>query len=462
MGAGERPDYGYGMVITDPAATPRPPLVARLWPQLADRLAHRAGPDLVDCVVATGCFAAFTVPVLLGAGPAHPHSPEAAFGVIAAAPLIVRRRWPVTVLLVVAAVYVAAALADVAFTPFVSNAGPNLAIAVFTAAGLGRRPWALTAAVVAGAATWASLPIALHLRPHHDQDAVQLVAVIVGWLAGDLARALREYRQQLQLVHSRRAVEELRLARAEERLRLSREVHDVVSHSLSAIAVQAGVARLVFAEQPDQAGAALSAIESASRLALDELRRLLRQIRDPRDPREAAAPTLSDLPGLIGRLGRAGLNVSYRSTGEPRPYGTGVELSAYRIAQEALTNVTKHAPGARATVEIDCGAAWLTVTVADDGGQDRARSAAELTVAVAGDGGQHPVRSADGAGLGIPGMRERAELLGGTLTAGPAAGGGFAVVARLPAKTGRGAPPSEPEGSRSPDQHRPQGHEGRR
>ena len=93
----------------------------------------------------------------------------------------------------------------------------------------------------------------MHLHPGHDQDAVQLIAVIVAWLAGDMARAIREYRQQLQLVQRRRAVEELQLARAEERLRLSREVHDVVSHSLGAIAVQAGVARLVFAQQPDQA-----------------------------------------------------------------------------------------------------------------------------------------------------------------------------------------------------------------
>ena len=205
-----------------------------------------------------------------------------------------------------------------------------------------------------------------------------------------MVRAIRGYRQQLQLVQRRRAVEELRLARAEERLRLSREVHDVVSHSLSTIAVQAGVARLVLAEQPGQAGAALSAIETASRSALDELRKLLRQIRDPDDADEAATPTLSDLPALIGKLRRVGLDVSYHSTGHPRPYSTAVELSAYRIAQEALTNVTKHASGARARVQVDHGADELTVTVTDDGSPN-------------------PVRSAASGGLGIPGMRERAE-----------------------------------------------------
>jgi signal transduction histidine kinase len=389
---------------------------------MADRLADRSAPDLVDWVVAAGCFVAFTVPVLLGAGPDHPHGPEVVFGAVAAAPLVVRRRWPVTVVLVVAAIYVAAALADVAFTPFVSNAGPNLAVAVFTAADRSRRRWSLAAAGVAGAATWASLPVAIHLYPHHDQDAVQLAAVIAAWLAGDMVRALRGYRQQLQLVQRRRAVEELQLARAEERLRLSREVHDVVSHSLSTIAVQAGVARLVFAGQPGQAGAALSAIETASRSALDELRNLLRQIRDPQDADEAATPTLSDLPALIEKLRLAGLDVSYHSTGQPRPYSTAVELSAYRIAQEALTNVTKHASGARTRVDIDHGTDDLTITVTDGGGPN-------------------PARSVAGGGLGIPGMRERAELLGGTLTAGPGpgAGGGFTVSARLPAQKGREA-----------------------
>ena len=133
IGAGKRPGYGHSMVITDPAATPRSPLITRLWPQLADRLSGRAAPDAIDWAIAAGCFAAFTVPVLLSGGSGHPPGTEAAFGALAAAPLIVRRKWPVPVVLVVAAVYVAAALADVAFTPFVSNAGPNRAIAVFTA-----------------------------------------------------------------------------------------------------------------------------------------------------------------------------------------------------------------------------------------------------------------------------------------------------------------------------------------
>ena len=401
--------------MTGPAATSGPPLLARLWPWLADRAGDRPAPDLVDCAIAAGCFA-FTVPVLLSAGTAHSMVGPAAFGAVAATPLVVRRRWPVTVVVVMTAIYVAAALAGVAFTPFISNAGPNLAIAVCTAADRSsRRWWSLAAAGVAGAATWASTPVAIHLHPQLDQDAVQLIAVVAGWLAGDMVRAMRGYRQQLLLEQHRRTIEELQLARAEERLRLSQDVHDVVSHSLSTIAVQAGVARLVLAQQPGQAGAALSAIETASRSALDELRTLLRQIRDPEDDGESATPTLGDLPALVDRLRRAGLDVGYHSTGQPQAYGTAVQLSAYRIAQEALTNVTKHASGARTRLEVDHGAEELTVTVTDDGSPHSARSAAS-------------------GGMGISGMRERAALLGGTLTAGPGPGGGFVVTARLPVR----------------------------
>jgi signal transduction histidine kinase len=402
------------MVLTDPAVMPEPPLLARVWPRMAVRLAAR--PGLLDWALAAACFAAFTVPVLAGGGSAAPAGPAAAFGVMAAAPLALRRRWPVPVVLVVAAVYVAAAVADVAFTPFVSNAGPNLAIAVFTAADRCRRVPSLTAAAAAGAATYISLPLAIHLHPGHDQDAVSLIAAAAAWVAGDTVRSLRGYRRQLQLLQGRRAAEELRLARAEERLRLSREVHDVVSHSLSAIAVQAGVARLLLAGQPSQAGTSLAAIETASRSALDELRRLLRQLRDPDDAVEAAAPTLADLPALIGKLRGAGLPVSCRGSGQARSYSGAVELSAYRIVQEALTNVAKHASGARTIVDITYGADSLTVTVTDDGSP-----------------GLPGTGSGIGGGLGIPGMRERAELLGGTLSAAPRPDGGFRVTALLPA-----------------------------
>jgi signal transduction histidine kinase len=386
--------------------------------QLAGRHGERRVPDAIDWAIAAGCFVAFTVPVLLGAGLAgHSRDAVAAFGAMAAAPLVVRRRWPVAVVAAVAGVYVAATLAGVAFTPFVSNAGPDLAIAVFAAADRRPRQWSLPAAAGAAIATWAALPAAIALHPHQDQDAVQLLLIIPAWIAGDMTRVTRSYRQRLQLESRRRAAEAVQLARAEERLRLSREVHDVVSHSLSAIAVQAGMARHVLAEQPGMARAALSAIETSSRSALDELRGLLRQLRDPGEDKEAAMPTLGDLPLLVSKLRRAGLDVGYEVSGQPHGYSTAVELSGYRIAQEALTNVTKHARGARALVRIEHRDEELAITVTDDG--------------IPG-----PPRSSGGGGLGITGMRERAELLGGTLTAGPAPDRGFTIAARLPTRQG--------------------------
>jgi signal transduction histidine kinase len=423
------------MVMTDPVLVPGPPLLARLWPRLAERLADRpAGPDLIDWAVAIGCFVAFTVPVLPGAGSAGRAGAAAVLGVLAAAPLIVRRRFPVPVVLTVTAVYAAAALANVSFTPFISNAGPDLAIAVFTAADRCGRAWSLRSAVTALVVTWVAHLVGIHLHPPHGQDAVEVIVVPVAWVLGDMVRSLRGYRQQVRFLESRRAAEEVRLARAEERVRLSREVHDVVSHSLSGIAVQAGVARMVLDKQPEQAGAALSAIETASRSALDELRGLLRQIRDPGDTDEVATPTLADLPALIGRLRGAGLDVTCRTTGQPQPHSTAVEFSAYRIVQEALTNVTRHATGARTRVEVEHGAGALTVRVADDGGRG------------VGGGSTGARPSVGGSGLGLPGMRERAALLGGTLDAGPGPDGGFVVTARLPTGQEQGsARPGEPE-----------------
>jgi signal transduction histidine kinase len=398
---------------------------------LIRRRGDRSNPDAIDYAIAIGCFAAFTLPVLAGAASRIGSLPAvAAFGALAAAPLAVRRRWPLASVALVAAVYVAATLAGVRFTPFVSNAGPDLAIAVFTAADRCRRRSSLTAALAAGLVTWAVLPLGIGLHPGQDQDAVQLAAVIVAWAAGDMVRVRRSYRQRLEQESRHRAADREARARAEERLRLSRDVHDVVSHSLSTIAVRSGVARLLLDEQPEEARSALLAIESASRSALDELRQILRRTRDPAAADEIATPALGDLPELIDRLRRSGLQVSYQCAGSPRPYHMALELSAYRIAQEALTNVMKHAPGAQAHVRIEHGPGQLTITVTDDGpGQP-----------FPGSSQPGPSQPAPGpAGFGLAGMRERTALLGGTLTAGARPEGGFAVVARLPARDGQHA-----------------------
>ena len=400
------------LLVTDAAAQ----VASSPWfARISGRLRHRAVPDAIDYLVAAGCFAAFTLPVLIGAA-ARIGSPAAVagFGILASAPLIVRRKWPIVTVAAIGAVYLAATLAGVRFTPFVSNAGPNVAIAVFTAADRCDQRSSLTATVMVGLATWAALALGIHLHPSQDQDAVQLVAAILAWLAGDMVRVRRLYQRRLELETSQRAAEQERRARAEERLRLSRDVHDVVSHSLSMIAVRSGVARLLLDEHPEEARATLTAIETASRSALDELRHLLRQIRDPAVTREVAMPTLDDLPDLVARLREAGLDLTYQCTGQPGAYSAATALSAYRIAQEALTNVVKHAPAAHARLEVTHSQSELTITVTDDGPGE-------------------PEHGARSPGLGIVGMRERATMLDGQLTAGPRPEGGFAVVARLPA-----------------------------
>lgn len=411
------------------AETVSAPWFVRLLP----RPGTRPVPDVLDYVVAAACFAVGPLPVLAGlAAGAGPRPAIAAFGIAATAPLTVRRKWPLAVVLIVAAACVASALAGVQFTPLVSSAGPALAVAVFTAADRCDRWSSLAVMITAAVATWLVLGPAIWIHHGVDQDAVQALVAIPAWIAGDMVRVRRGYQQRLAAEIRGRTADAAARNQAEERLRLSREVHDVVSHSLATIAVRSGVARLLIREQPDQAAEALGAIETASRSALDELRALLRQIREqPAEP-EAALPALADLPALIGRLRRGGLTVSYRCQGGPRDYPAAVELSAYRIVQEALTNVVKHAPAARASVEIDHGPAGLAISVTDDGAGPAPAGAGPAPAPVT-DAGAGPGPAAGGAGLGITGMRERAALLGGQLTAQPRPGGGFAVSARLPA-----------------------------
>jgi signal transduction histidine kinase len=162
--------------------------------------------------------------------------------------------------------------------------------------------------------------------------------------------------------------------------------------------------------------AALAAIETASRSALDEVRQLLGQVMEPSEPAASHGPITSDIPDLVPRFQENGLDLTYLCSGQSCSCGGSVEMSAYRIAQEALTNVTRHAPAARATLQIMRDASQLTITVTDDGS------------------GGDPHDDVAHPGFGIAGMRERALLHGGDFRAGPRPGGGFEVVAVLPAE----------------------------
>jgi signal transduction histidine kinase len=222
------------------------------------------------------------------------------------------------------------------------------------------------------------------------------------WVAGRRAYSLRESAER-----ARRAVDA-------ERLRIARELHDVVAHTMATINVQAGVAAHVIDRQPDEAGQALEVIKQASKEGLRELRGILNVLRqaDELDER-SPAPRLTQLDGLVENAARAGLPTSVRVHGQARALTPAVDLTAYRIVQESLTNSLRYAGPTTARV---------TLSYTDT----------ELRVEVLDGGRGHAEKMSLGAGHGIVGMRERAEAVGGTLIAGPDPAGGFRVQARLP------------------------------
>lgn len=241
------------------------------------------------------------------------------------------------------------------------------------------------------------------------------------WILGDNLQTRRAYVRSLEeraLLSEAAVREEARQAVTAERTRIARELHDVVAHSVSVMVVQAGAARRVLAKDPDRASEAMASIESTGRQSLNELRRLLGMLRRAegaetgRDPQ----PTIEHLDVLVTQTRDAGLPVTLSVEGRPRPLAPGVDLSAYRIVQEALTNAIKHAGPARAEVRLCYGTQTLELVVSDDG-----RGA-----------GSEDVETTGTAGHGILGMRERVSVFGGDLHVGNRPGGGFTVRASLP------------------------------
>jgi signal transduction histidine kinase len=228
------------------------------------------------------------------------------------------------------------------------------------------------------------------------------------------AEVVRLRRERTIETRATRALDARRQA-SEERLQMARDLHDVIGHNISLINVQAGVGLDLMDTHPEQARAALAAIKTVSKDALDELRTMLVALRqgDENAPR-APAPSLDRLNELVEVTRAAGIPVTVQTVGEARSLPAAVDLAAYRIVQESLTNVARHAGPATATVRLVYGNEVLDVEVCDV-------SDAAVT------NGSFP-----GTGSGIAGMRERADALGGRLEAGPRSGGGFAVTAHLP------------------------------
>ncbi|MEU1707805.1 sensor histidine kinase [Streptomyces sp. NPDC005706] len=315
-------------------------------------------------------------------------------------------RWQVRAPARVLAVNAASGLAVWALLPAVSLTGALLAAQVTLCLLSATRPRRVS--VGALAAMCVPAPLAFGAGGATGL-AVYLLTVVLAWMTGQWRRAQRA-----------RTRAETRRAVVEERARIAREVHDVVAHTLSVMVVQAGAADDVFAERPDQARQALQAIETSARSALGELRLLLRAFRPEAGEDEPGAqreqrPSLARLDELAGTVRATGMTVHVHREGAVDGLPAAVDLAAYRIVQEALTNTLRHAAGAdEVRVRVTAAGACVEVTVVDNG---RARWTGSASA---------------GAGRGLVGMEERARLVGGTLRTGPSPGGGFEVAARLP------------------------------
>jgi signal transduction histidine kinase len=328
-------------------------------------------------------------------------------------PIIVRRRAPFPILLLTGL----AALAQFLLREPTTDFGTfGVLVAFYTVSAQGERRLAVWVAVLVAIGIVVAKLLDVRMQIHVDDLIVLYAQFVAAWVLADNSRYRRRHIEDLEDRAARIERENeyrARVAVADERARIARELHDVIAHSLSVITLQAGAARTVIDTKPDSARACLRSIEAVGKEAWTEMRRLLDLVReDDETGAQSPQPSLELLPGLIRRFGEAGLSVELVVSGRRRALPAAVDLSLYRIVQEALTNTLKHAGPVRARVAIAFEPSAVEVDVADAGGG-----------AVNGQGFT--------AGHGLLGMHERVRLFGGELRTG-FRDGGFAVTARLP------------------------------
>jgi signal transduction histidine kinase len=340
-------------------------------------------------------------------------------------PLALRRRFPLGVALVVG---VSATVYDALdIPPDPKTAVFPLLVAVYSVAAYAtrRRAW-IAGAITAAAVVVLNLPSIAGARDFGD--VVQPFVMLGGaWVLGENTRSRLRQRELLRERAERaerEREEQARIGALEERARIAREIHDVVAHSVSVIGIQAGAARRLVEDDPDRAKASLTAIEEVSREAMGELRRALGVLRTPSD---AAAltpqPGLGVLDDLVEHFRTSGLDVVVTTRGDPRRLPFGLDLAAYRVVQEALTNTLKHSTAQAAQVHIDYRPDGLELTIEEDTGARR--SSIERAQADEGPSGGH----------GLVGMRERVAMFGGMLEAGEGSDG-YVVRALFPIGSG--------------------------
>jgi signal transduction histidine kinase len=378
----------------------------------AERAPARRASLVSDSALAAALAVVLSVGTYFSAWHQHGHrSVDAgaiALVVASAGALALRRRYPVAVLALVFGTTLIYFVLGYASGPI----WLALIVAYYTATACGHR----LVAVIAGVAGLAIFPWLDYLLRDGSPPSLAGLAALAAWLlvvlgAGEAVRIRRERAAAAARIEE----EEARRQASEERLRMARELHDSLGHYLSLISVQSGVALSLNQELPEQARTSLATVKQASKEALSELRSVLDILRQDgeRAPRSPTA-TLARLSDLVAQATAPGLEVRAETEGSVRPLPFGVDLAAYRIVQEALTNVARHAGPATATVRVIYGEDDVTVQVDDDGGGRT--------------GDPQPPAS----GNGIAGMRERVAALGGELDVGPRPGGGFRVRARFP------------------------------
>jgi signal transduction histidine kinase len=378
-------------------------------------------PWLVDATIALGLSALSLLTVASGSAAAGQSDPlSIALLLLETLPLIVRRRWPIPVLIVTLA---ATALHASLVQGQVVNESLGALVALFTVAEHYDRRAAVIAALGV-AATFAAVIVAKAGSQVAVAGTIQtMLSVGIVVALGDWARTRRQYAAAIEenasLQESERE-ERSRRAVEDERERIARELHDIVTHHVSVIVIQAGAGLTALDRRPERVRTALEAIDRTSREALTDMRRMLGMLGDAPgmpttgDEARAPMPRLERLGELIEDVRAAGLPVELSLDGVRRPLDAGIELSAYRIVQEALTNALKHARGARARVRLAYEPRAIEIEVTDQGGA-----------------GQRDLGEAAGGGRGLIGMRERVALYGGEFEAGPTPTG-FRVHARLP------------------------------
>ena len=408
------------------------PSDVRSWPATALRFALSSDPRAAPTGLAVAldglvALAASTAAVAIAIRDGQHRGPDAVLApavlasvLLTTLPLAWRRIFPVAVFWVI----LAGILVDRSDSSFLSIVA--VVLAAYSAMVHSRfRGTALISVLLAAVVVTAAYPDTAVPQPGRFTALFILVPVVlVGSAVRQWKRSAGESQERLARARAEHEAATMH-ALAAERSRIAGELHDVVTHNVSVMVVQAGAARRILSGSPDEARAALLAVEASGRSALVELQHLLgllSPVEGMQPPPGTAGPEpalypqpgLSELPGLVDRMAPVGLRVELTITGQVRQLSPGLDLTAYRVVQEALTNVMKHAGAATAMVALDYRADYLVVDVTDDGEPGR------------------PADRVAGSGRGLLGLRERVSLYGGEMDAGPRPSGGWRVTARLP------------------------------